>query len=71
MPSKQLQKKLESGKINDDKLVKLYNTYKNQKDNKLMAILLSGIFYKSYLKIPQAAYDLYEQEMIKRNLPLS
>lgn len=35
-----------------------------------MAFLLSGIFYKSYLKIPEAAYNLYEQEMIKRNLPL-
>ena len=70
LSSKQLQKKLESGKINDDKLVKLYNTYKKQKDNKLMAFLLSGIFYKSYLKIPEAAYNLYEQEMIKRNLPL-
>ena len=51
LSSKKLQKKLESGKINDDKLVKLYNTYKKQKDNKLMAILMSGIFYKSYLSL--------------------
>ena len=70
LSAKQLKKKLEAGKINDQKLIKLYNTYKKQKDNKLMAILMSGIFYKSYLKIPQAAYNLYEQEMIKRNLPL-
>ena len=68
--SKQLKKKLDSGKIDDAKLVKLYNTYKKQKDNKLMAIFMSGIFYKSYLKIPEAAYNLYKQEMIKRNLPL-
>ena len=71
LSSKQLQKRLAAGKVNDEKLVKLYNTYKKQKDNKIMAILMSGIFYKSYLKIPQAAYDLYEQEMIIRNLPLS
>ena len=70
LSSKQLKKRLDSGKINDAQLVKLYNTYKKQKDNKLMAFLLSGIFYKSYLKIPEAAYNLYEQEMIKRNLPL-
>ena len=69
LSSKQLQKKLESGKISDEKLIKLYSSYKKQKDNKLMAILMSGIFYKSYLKIPQAAFNLYEQEMIKRNLP--
>ena len=70
LSSKQLQKKLESGKISDEKLIKLYSSYKKQKDNKLMAILMSGIFYKSYLKIPQAAFNLYEQEMIKRNLPI-
>ena len=67
---KQLQKKIESGKINDNKLVKLYNSYKKQKDNKLLAIFMAGIFYKSYMKIPEAAFDLYKQEMIKRNLPL-
>ena len=67
---KKLQKKIESGKINDNKLVKLYNSYKKQKDNKLLAIFMAGIFYKSYMKIPEAAFDLYKQEMIKRNLPL-
>ena len=41
LSSKQLKKRLESGKIDDAKLVKLYNTYKKQKDNKLMAFLLS------------------------------
>lgn len=70
LSTKQLAKKLESGKIDDKKLIKLYNTYKKQKDNHLMAFLFAGIFYKSYLKIPEAAYNLYEQEMIKRNLPL-
>ena len=70
LSSKQLKKRLDSGKIDDAKLVKLYNSYKKQKDYKLLAFLLSGIFYKSYLKIPEAAYNLYEQEMIKRNLPL-
>jgi hypothetical protein len=70
LSAKQLQKKLESGKISDEKLVKLYHTYKKQKSNKFMAILMAGIFYKSYLKIPEAAYNLYKQEMIKRNLSL-
>ena len=70
LSTKQLQKKIESGKINDNKLVILYNSYKKQKDNKLLAIFMAGIFYKSYMKIPEAAFDLYKQEMIKRNLPL-
>ena len=70
LSTKQLQKKIESGKINDNKLVKLYNSYKKQKDNKLLAIFMAGIFYKSYMKITETALDLYKQEMIKRNLPL-
>ena len=49
--------------------IKKWNSYKKQKDSKLLGILMAGIFYKSYLKIPQAAFNLYEQEMIKRNLP--
>ena len=70
LSTKQLQKKIESGKINDNKLIKLYNSYKKQKDNKLLAIFMAGIFYKSYMKIPEAAFYLYKQEMTKRNLPL-
>ena len=70
LSAKQLQKKLDAGKINDVKLVKLYESYKKQKDNKIIGILLCGIFYKSYLKIPESAYNLYRQEMIKRNLPV-
>ena len=31
LSSKQLKKRLDSGKIDDAKLVKLYNTYKNRK----------------------------------------
>lgn len=66
--TKGIQKRLDSGKIDDKKLMKLYKEYKKQKDNKILAIFLAGIFYKSYLKIPEKAYEAYEQEMIKRNL---
>ena len=46
-------------------LMLLFNVY-----TKFLAIFLAGIFYKSYMKIPEAAFNLYKQEMIKRNLPL-
>ena len=68
--AKKITKKLESGKINDKKLVRLYQSSKKQKDNTFLAVFTAGLFYKQYLRIFQTIYGLYEQEMIKRNLSL-
>ena len=65
-----VKKKIDSGKINDKKLVKLYQSSKKQKDNTFLAVFMAGLFYKQYLRIFQTIYGLYEQEMIKRNLSL-
>ena len=67
---KNMKKKIDSGKINDKKLIKLYNNTKKNKDNVALAIIMSGVFFKFYMRIPRAAFALYEEEMINRNLPL-
>ncbi|MCP1224236.1 hypothetical protein [Sebaldella sp. S0638] len=63
-----MKKKIDSGKISDKKLIKLYKGTKWQKDNVIFAILMSGIFYKFYLRVPKAAFAIYEEEMTNRNL---
>jgi uncharacterized membrane protein YbjE (DUF340 family) len=65
-----VKKKIDSGKINDKKLIKMYKNTKMQKNNVILAIFMAGIFYKSYLKIPSGTFELFEKEMINRNLPL-
>lgn len=71
MAGKSLQKKIDSGKFTDEKLIKSYNSYKNsQKWNKIISIIFSGIFYKSFLKVFETPFHIYKAEMIKRNLPL-
>ena len=61
-----IEKKIASGKINDDRLAKLCQMY--AKPNIPFAFIAGGIFYKKVLKMQKSSYHLYRREVKKRNL---
>ena len=67
---KRVSKKIQSGKMSDKALIRNYNKFKKSKDNKIMAILICGVFFKSYIKLQNCTFEAYKEGMIQRNLPL-
>lgn len=67
---KRVSKKIQSGKMSDKALIRNYNKFKKSKDSKIIAILICGIFFKSFIKLQNCTFDAYKEGMIQRNLPL-
>jgi len=74
---------IKNSKLTDERLTKMYNNmkvskdnkskliiFKKSKDNKIMAILICGVFFKSYIKLQNCTFEAYKEGMIQRNLPL-
>ncbi|KAA8995599.1 hypothetical protein FJU30_23840 [Affinibrenneria salicis] len=70
LSKKAIQRQLASGKMTDQQLTKFYHIYKKRKDQHLMPILMHGIFYKSFVRMQRDIYQIYRDEMEKRQLPL-
>ncbi|GAA3609000.1 hypothetical protein GCM10023078_40040 [Gibbsiella greigii] len=70
LSKKILQRRLSSGEMSDKKVTKFYHSYKKKKDQRLVPILIFGIFYKSFVRMQGEFYALYRAEMEKRQLPL-
>lgn len=63
-----IKKRLAKGKISDKQLIKFYKLSDKGRKNKWMAILIYGIYYKSYLKMQEGTYQIYRSEIENRGL---
>ncbi|NNJ33319.1 hypothetical protein [Lacrimispora defluvii] len=63
-----IKKKIAKGKIKDKKLIYLYKMSDRNRNNKILAFLAYGIFYRSFLKLNEAKYLLYKEEVERRGL---
>lgn len=68
LSQKSIKKRIAKGKINDKQLIKFYNISDKGRKNKWMAILVYGIYYKSYLQMQEGTYQIYRDEMENRGL---
>lgn len=66
---KAIKSRIAKGKVTDEQLIKFYNiAEKKRNNNKWMAILFFGIFYKSYAQLQEGTYQMYREEMQNRGL---
>ena len=63
-----IKKKITKGKIKDKKLIYFYKTTDRNRKNKILAFLAYGIFYRSFLKLNEAKYQLFKEEVERRGL---
>ncbi|SCC09822.1 hypothetical protein GA0061081_105102 [Gilliamella bombicola] len=63
-------KQVKLDRISDEILIQHYNMFKKYKDSVFLAFLCYGILYLYGMKLNQKAFDVYQQCMIKRSLPL-
>lgn len=63
-----VEKKIESGKISDDKLMRYHKNTDSGRKSTAMAVLSMGFLFKYYLKLNEACYQLYHEEAIRRGL---
>lgn len=63
-----IKRRIEKGKVSDKQLIKLYQTSDKGRKRTGMAIFMYGIFYKSFLKMQDDIYQVYQAEMKKRGL---
>jgi hypothetical protein len=61
-----IQKRIDTGNIDDDKLTKLCQIY--AKPSLSFALITGGLFYKKVLKMQKSIYYIYRREVKKRNL---
>ena len=63
-----IKKKLAKGKMKDKKLIYFYKTTDRNRKNKILAFLAYGIYYRSFLKLNAAKYQLFKEEVERRGL---
>lgn len=63
-----IKKKLAKGKMKDKKLIYFYKTTDRNRKNKILAFLAYGIYYRSFLKLNEAKYQLFKEEVERRGL---
>ena len=63
-----IKKKLAKGKMKDKKLIYFYITTDRNRKNKILAFLAYGIYYRSFLKLNEAKYQLFKEEVERRGL---
>jgi hypothetical protein len=69
LSQKSIKKRLASNKMSDKQLINLYQSVaKANKHNTMQAIFSYGIFYRSHEKQSDEVYQLYRDEMERRNL---
>lgn len=54
--------------FSDEKLLKRYKNLEKSRKNKFLSVYLSGIFYKSALKMNEESLQMYQSEIERRGL---
>jgi len=63
-----IKKKIAKGKMKDKKLIYFYKTTDRNRKNKILAFLAYGVYYRSFLKLNEAKYQLFKEEVERRGL---
>lgn len=63
-----IKKKIAKGKLKDKKLIYFYKITDRNRNNKILAFLAYGLFYRSFLKLNEAKYQLFKEEVERRGL---
>lgn len=63
-----IKNRIAKGKLNDKKLIHFYKIADRNRNNKFLAFLSYGVFYRSFLDLNEEKYLLFKEEAERRGL---